>query len=60
MLQRLDAALELGQAQQPSGWDGRRLSVKHCAGWLQALKTWAQGPGDGQALEQAMATGWTR
>ena len=43
-----------------SSWDGRKLSYKTCAAWLDALKVWAQGPEDGKALKKSMKTGWDR
>jgi len=44
-----------------SGWDGRRLNFKNCAGWLAELKAWAQGPDGATALKANMKdAGWTK
>ncbi|WP_291925704.1 exodeoxyribonuclease V subunit beta [Limnohabitans sp.] len=43
-----------------SSWDGRKLSYKNCAAWLEVLKAWAQGPEDGKVLQTTMKTGWDR
>lgn len=45
---------------QKSSWDGRKLSYKNCAAWLDVLKVWSQGEEDGKALKKAMKTGWDR
>lgn len=52
--------IEAQLAPKNHGWDGRKLAYKKCADWLGLLKAWAQGPGDAQALQSAMKTGWAR
>ena len=47
-------------AHHKSSWDGRKLSYKNCAAWLEVLKAWAQGPEDGKVLQTTMKTGWDR
>ncbi len=47
-------------AHHKSSWDGRKLSYKNCAAWLEVLKAWAQGPEDGKVLQITMKTGWDR
>ena len=47
-------------AHHKSSWDGRKLSYKKCAAWLEVLKAWAQGPEDGKVLQTTMKTGWDR
>ncbi len=52
----IEAQLE----QHKSSWDGRKLTYKKCAEWLEVLKAWAQSPADAQALQADMKTGWGR
>jgi exodeoxyribonuclease V beta subunit len=52
----IEAQLE----QHKSSWNGSKLKLGNCAGWLKELKTWAQGMEDGKALQKAMKTGWDR
>lgn len=47
-------------AHHKSSWDGRKLSYKNCAAWLEVLKAWAQGLEDGKVLQITMKTGWDR
>ena len=61
--ERADALLDwlLAELADPqAGWDGRKLQARYCRQWLQALRDWAQGPGDLSGLQQAMASGWDR
>ncbi len=44
-----------------SSWDGRKLSLKNCTGWLGVLKGWALGPDGAQALKANMKdAGWAK
>jgi exodeoxyribonuclease V beta subunit len=52
--------IEAQLLQHKSSWDGRKLTYKKCAEWLGVLKAWAQSPGDAQALQTDMKTGWDR
>ena len=42
------------------GWNGTLLQLERSRKWLEALKHWARGPGDLQALKDAMGKGWMR
>ena len=47
-------------AHHKSSWNGHKLKLKTCAGWLNLLKAWTQGSEDGKVLEKAMGAGWFR
>ncbi len=53
----IEAQLE----QHKSSWDGRKLTYKKCAEWLDVLKQWAVSQDDASALKKNMKdAGWAR
>ena len=57
----LRAWLAAALATPGSGWKKSKFRAANVNAWLDALKAWAQGDGDAQALQTAMGkTGWAR